>query len=199
MGLKSGSSQKNYSTKFQKKHNRFKCPYFGCAKYERESKIEQKIDDTTFKKVFCNQLDDIINDLTKYYHLAEQRSLIDGEELTRLKCKLATNKDKIASLVNQNRELHKKYSELQEKHTTLQQEYQTLIENNNDYFIKRCELLKKEKDSLVKRNLELFEKIDNLKEMNKEIERLRPCSNFTWFYYNTLLKILHKYSMKHEE
>ncbi|CAG8473535.1 9731_t:CDS:1 [Cetraspora pellucida] len=104
MGLKFGPPRKKFGIQLQRKHNRVKCPSYGCnlyfpsygevsrhvkdihdttllgAKYERESKIEQKIYDksyTSFKEAFCNQLDDIINDLTKYYHLAEQRSLID--------------------------------------------------------------------------------------------------------------------------
>ncbi|KAF0474164.1 hypothetical protein F8M41_024743 [Gigaspora margarita] len=250
MGLKSGPPRRNRGITLQKKHNRFKCTCPGCnlyfssygevsqhvkdihdttllgAKYERESKIEQKINDKrhpSFKEAFCNQLDDIINGLTKYYHLTEQAILIDEdlkksrdsllllkqdfssfsehqfrisenalnkkikaerenantmiqkykEEISRLKCELTKNKDKIASLVNQNRELYEKYSKLQEKYTTLQQEYQALIENNSDYFIERCELLKKENYSLVQRNLELNDEIEDLKERNKEIENLK--------------------------
>ncbi|CAG8670415.1 7392_t:CDS:2 [Cetraspora pellucida] len=242
MGLKFGPLRKKFGIQLQRKHNRVKCPSYGCnlyflnyeevsrhvkdtlleAKYEQESKIEQKINDksyTSFKEAFCNQLDDIINGLTKYYHLAEQRSLIDEdlkksysslillkqdfssfsehqfkisenalnkkikaerekfivkckEEISRLKCELTKNKDQIASLVNQNRELYEKYFKLQEKYTTLHQEYQALIENNNDYFIERCELLKKENYSLIQRNLELYEEIEDLKERNKEIERV---------------------------
>ncbi|CAG8805014.1 32085_t:CDS:2, partial [Gigaspora margarita] len=245
MGLKSGPPRRNRGITLQKKHNRFKCTCPGCnlyfssygevsqhvkdihdttllgAKYERESKIEQKINDKrhpSFKEAFCNQLDDIINGLTKYYHLTEQAILIDEdlkksrdsllllkqdfssfsehqfrisenalnkkikaerentntmiqkykEEISRLKCELTKNKDKIASLVNQNRELYEKYSKLQEKYTTLQQEYQALIENNNDYFIERCELLKK----LFSGSTELNDEIEDLKERNKEIERV---------------------------
>ncbi|CAG8515149.1 6159_t:CDS:2 [Racocetra fulgida] len=152
MGLKSGPPRRNYGTKLQKKHNKFKCPYPGCnlyfssygkvsqhtkdihdntllgAKYEQESKIEQRISakrNTSFKETFCKQLDDIINGLTKYCSLTEQGSLID-ENLN--KTNSLKNEEKIALLVNQNRELDEKYTNIQEKYTILQWQIEGVIE-----------------------------------------------------------------------
>ncbi|CAG8726420.1 4843_t:CDS:2, partial [Racocetra fulgida] len=218
MGLKSGPHEEIVVLRFKKNIIDLSAHVLVATyTFQVMEKYKQKINDkrhTLFKEAFCNQLDDIINGLTKYYHLTEQGILIDKdlkkscdsllllkqdfssfsehqfrisenalnkkikfivrykEEISRLKCELAKNKDKIASLVNQNRGLYEKYSKVQEKHTTLQQEYQALIENNNNYFIEQCELLKKENYSLVQRNLELNDEIEDLKERNKEIERV---------------------------